>query len=415
MHIDYSSVNETSESYGLPKITVMGVGGGGGNVVNRMLEDNIAGVEYVVVNTDAVVVSASSASVKFAIGKKLTRGQGAGMKPEIGRQAAIEDSQLIRDALEGTDMLFIAAGMGGGTGTGAAPIIAEIAKEMQVLTVGVVTTPFAFEGKKRQSLGEQGIQELKKHVDTMMVIPNDRLLEIVSEKTTINQAFRLADDVLKQAISGLTTLINMKGLINLDFADVKTVMQDKGRAIIGKGVAKGENRGLQAAEAAISSPLLNDRPISGATGIIINIVADPNFTLIEAQAAANFIEKAADQDADVIFGVVDDHTKENEVAITVIAAGFENYQADKQVAKKQLRVNDSMKNVAVKTDAEEAEESVKESLKEPSVELVLSADEMKPIEKEVFVPEDLYYAAKKSLEKDSEIDYDIPAFIRKRY
>ena len=323
MVIDVDNFKSQPIHTGLPTIKVIGVGGGGGNVVNRMVNDDIKGVQYLAANTDVMVLNSSKADIILPLGSKITKGLGAGMKPEIGRMAAEEDAESIRGALENTDMVFIAAGMGGGTGTGAAPIVAEIAKEMKLLTVGVITTPFRFEGTKRAKIAEDGIDEFKKHVDTLMVIPNDKLLEIASSKTTMNEAFSIADDVLKQAISGITNLINLEGIINLDFADLKTVMSNKGRAIMGTGVANGENRGLEAAKKAISSPLLSDTPISGATGVIINIVADEQFSLLDAQAAADFIQSTADQDADVIFGLVTDTTKDNEVVITVIATGFE--------------------------------------------------------------------------------------------
>ncbi|OGG96558.1 MAG: cell division protein FtsZ, partial [Candidatus Lambdaproteobacteria bacterium RIFOXYD12_FULL_49_8] len=322
MVIEFDSIETGAHGTGLPVIKVFGVGGGGGNVVNRMVRDNIKNVTFVAANTDVMVLNSSLADITIPLGTQITKGLGAGMKPEIGKMAAEEAIAQVNACLENTDMVFIAAGMGGGTGTGAAPVIAEMAREKKILTVGVVTTPFRFEGSKRAKLAEKGIEELRKHVDTLMVIPNNKLLEIASQKTTMNEAFEIADDVLKQAISGITNLVNLEGVINLDFADLKTVMSNKGRAIMGTGVGHGENRGLEAAKKAISSPLLSDRPISGATGVIINIVADENFSLLDAEAAADFIQCTADADADVIFGLVTDHTKDNEVVITVIATGF---------------------------------------------------------------------------------------------
>ncbi len=328
-------------------------------------------------------------------------------------------------------MIFIAAGMGGGTGTGAAPIVAEIAKEHKVLTVGVVTTPFRFEGSKRARIGEAGIEELKKHVDTLMVIPNDKLLEIASSKTTMNEAFSIADDVLKQAISGITNLINLEGVINLDFADLKTVMLNKGRAIMGTGIGTGENRGLEAAKKAISSPLLSDKPISGATGVIINIVADEQFSLLDAEAAADFIQSTADQDADVIFGLVTDPSKENEVVITVIATGFENPMDESAVRspdRKPLRVIDSLRNtVPEKTEDEgndvpdEASDQNQKDKAKQSEEEVLELDPaqigLQKVEQSLHYPDQLdesQEAGNKSGDQLDPQDYDIPSFMRKK-
>lgn len=345
MVIDVDTFSSNPIQTGLPTIKVIGVGGGGGNVVNRMIEDNVRGVQYICANTDAMVLNSSKADISIPLGSKVTKGLGAGMKPEIGKLAAEENVDAIRTVLEDTDLVFISAGMGGGTGTGAAPVIAEIAKEMKILTVGVVTTPFRFEGSKRAKIADAGIEELRQHVDTLMVIPNNKLLEIASPKTTMTEAFSIADDVLKQAISGITNLINLEGVINLDFADLKTVMTNKGRAIMGTGVDTGDNRGLEAAKKAISSPLLSDKPISGATGVIINIVADDEFSLLDAEAAADLIQSSADPDADVIFGLVYDENKSSEVAITVIATGFDASDQEESNLSRTipLRVSDSIK------------------------------------------------------------------------
>lgn len=347
MAVNIIEMKSKPANSGLPTMRVIGVGGGGGNVVNRMVNDGIEGVHYIAANTDMMVLNSSKADVTIPMGTKITKGLGAGMKPEVGKMAAEEDIDTIKSVLENTDLVFIAAGMGGGTGTGAAPVIAEIAKEMKVLTVGVVTTPFDFEGNRRAEIAEDGIEELKKHVDTLMVIPNTKLLDIATAKTTMNEAFCIADDVLKQAISGITNLINMEGVINLDFSDLKTVMQNKGRARMGTGVAKGESRGLEAAKKAISSPLLSDTPISGARGVIINIVADENFPLLDAKEAAKFIESSADHDADVIFGLVNNKKMEDEVIITVIATGFDNPPEEEEIRPsnvKPLRIVDSLKH-----------------------------------------------------------------------
>ena len=420
MVIDVDNFKSQPIQTGLPTIKVIGVGGGGGNVVNRMINDGIKGVQYLAANTDQMVLNSSKADVILPLGSKITKGLGAGMKPEIGKIAAEEDMESIQASLENTDMVFIAAGMGGGTGTGAAPVVAELAKEQKILTVGVVTSPFRFEGSKRARIAEEGIEELKKHVDTLMVIPNDKLLEIASTKTTMNEAFSIADDVLKQAISGITNLVNLEGVINLDFADLRTVMASKGRAIMGTGVANGENRGLEAAKKATSSPLLSDTPISGATGVIINIVADEQFSLLDAEAAANFIQSTADLDADVIFGLVVDPSKENEVIITVIATGFENPyedQIERDPDRKPLRVRDSFKNrlAAEEHDQSTKDESTEVEVEETILELDPDAIEMQPVERELHIPESYTSTPESGGSKDVDPrEYDIPSFMRKK-
>ncbi len=345
MTIELDSLKSNNMYNGLPIIKVIGVGGGGGNVVNRMIKDNVKGVVYIAMNTDAMALNSSGADVTIPLGNTMTRGLGAGMNPEIGKAAAEAEVEVIQDVLKGSDMVFLAAGMGGGTGTGAIPVVAEIAKEMEILTVAVVTTPFSFEGKRRAQIGEAGLLELRKHVDTLVTIPNTRLLELASEKTTMTEAFAMADDVLKQAISGITNLVNLEGVINLDFADLKTVMEDKGGALMGTGVGRGENRGLEAVKKAINSPLIN-RPIAGATGVIINIVADEAYPLLDAESAAIFVQESAHEDADVIFGLVYDQSLSDEVSVTVIATGFEKSFKEKsnhRFGKGPLRVTDSMK------------------------------------------------------------------------
>lgn len=329
---------------GLPAIKVIGIGGGGGNVVNRMIKDEVKGVQYVAINTDGMALNSSLADISLPIGKVITNGLGAGMKPEVGRMAAEEEIERIKEILSDTDLVFLAAGMGGGTGTGAIPVIAEIAKELKILTVAVVTIPFSFEGPKRSRLAEAGILELKKHIDTLVVIPNSKLLELASPKTTMAEAFAMADDVLKQAISGITNLINLEGVINLDFADLYTVMANKGSAYMGTGVGRGDSRGLTAVKAALSSPLIS-QPIAGATGVIINIVADEAFPLFDAEAAAEHIQGSANQDADVIFGLVYDPTLKAEVSVTVIATGYDSeykIESSELVERIPLRVSDSM-------------------------------------------------------------------------
>lgn len=302
-------------------IKVIGVGGGGNNAVNRMIENNVQGVDFVAINTDKQALYSSKAEIKVQIGEKLTRGLGAGANPEIGMKAAEESRNDIIQALEGADMVFITAGMGGGTGTGAAPIVAEAAKELGILTVGVVTKPFMFEGRRRMLHAEKGIDRLRDKVDTLVTIPNDRLLQVVEKKTSIIDAFKIADDVLRQGIQGISDLIAVPALINLDFADVKTVMADQGLAHMGIGKASGENRATEAAKQAIQSPLL-ETSIDGAKGVLLNITGGKNLGLFEVNEAADLIRQSVDPDANIIFGAGVDETLKDELKITVIATGF---------------------------------------------------------------------------------------------
>lgn len=303
-------------------IKVVGVGGGGNNAVNRMIDSNVQGIEFIAVNTDKQALYSSKAEVKVQIGEKLTRGLGAGANPQIGMKAAEESKNEIIESLEGADMVFITAGMGGGTGTGAAPIVAEAAKELGILTVGVVTKPFMFEGRRRMNHAEQGIERLKERVDTLVTIPNDRLLQVAEKKTSIVDAFRIADDVLKQGIQGISDLIAVPALINLDFADVKTVMHDQGLAHMGLGRASGENRATEAAKQAIHSPLL-ETSIEGAKGVLLNITGGQNLGLFEVNEAADLIRQSVDPDANIIFGAGIDEKLKDELKITVIATGFD--------------------------------------------------------------------------------------------
>lgn len=309
------------------RIKVIGCGGGGSNAVNRMIAGGVKGVEFITLNTDAQALQLSSADIKLQIGEKLTRGLGAGANPEIGKKAAEESRDLIENALRGADMVFVTAGMGGGTGTGAAPVVAEIAKEMGALTVGVVTRPFSFEGRKRSTQGELGISALKEKVDTLIVIPNDRLLEIVDKNTPMLEAFREADNILRQGVQGISDLIAVPGLINLDFADVKTIMTERGSALMGIGVGSGENRAAEAARRAISSPLL-ETSIDGARGVLMNITGGTNLSLYEVNEAADIVSSAADPDVNMIFGAVINEDLKNELVVTVIATGFEHSQAN---------------------------------------------------------------------------------------
>ncbi|MGE5674866.1 MAG: cell division protein FtsZ [Mycobacterium leprae] len=302
-------------------IRVIGVGGGGNNAVNRMIAAGLRGVEFISVNTDAQALAGALASGKLQIGSKLTKGLGAGADPDIGHQAAEESREEIANALRGADMVFVTAGMGGGTGTGAAPVVAEVAKELGALTVGVVTKPFTFEGRKRQIQAEKGIQDLRGKVDTLITIPNDRLLQVVDKKTSIVEAFRIADDVLRQGVQGISDLIAVPGLINLDFADVRTIMADTGSALMGIGVARGEGRATEAARAAISSPLL-ETSIEGARGVLLNITGGVDLGLLEVNEAAEIISQAADPEANIIFGAVVDESITDEIRVTVIATGF---------------------------------------------------------------------------------------------
>lgn len=304
------------------EIKVVGVGGGGNNAVNRMIQFGLKGVEFIAVNTDKQALFASQANQKIQIGEKLTKGLGAGANPEIGQRAAEESREEIMQALKGADMVFITAGMGGGTGTGAAPVIAEIAKDLGILTVGVVTKPFMFEGRQRMINADKGIQELKQRVDTLITIPNDRLLQIVEKRTTVLEAFRMADDVLRQGVQGISDLIAVPGLINLDFADVRTIMKERGLAHMGIGRGSGEGRALEAAKQAIQSPLL-ETTIEGARGVLLNITGGENLSLYEVNEAAELVSQAADPDANIIFGAVIDESLQDEIRITVIATGFE--------------------------------------------------------------------------------------------
>ncbi|HEY3306454.1 MAG TPA: cell division protein FtsZ [Candidatus Binatia bacterium] len=303
-------------------IKVIGVGGGGGNAVNTMITGKLSGVDFIVANTDAQAIEANRATVKLQLGEQITKGLGAGANPEIGRRAAMEDEAKLREYLAGADMIFITAGMGGGTGTGGAPVIAKIAHEIGALTVGVVTKPFMFEGKKRMRQADEGIHELKANVDTLIVIPNQRLLSIAARTTTMLEAFHKADDILLQAVRGISDLIMTPGLINLDFADVRTVMAEMGLALMGAATASGENRAIEAAQKAISSPLLEDISIHGARGLLINITGSPDLGLHEVNEAATMIQEEAHDDANIIFGAVIDERMKDEIRVTVIATGF---------------------------------------------------------------------------------------------
>ena len=326
------------------KIKVIGVGGGGSNAVNRMVEVGLSGVEFIVANTDAQALDSSRATIKLQLGQKLTKGLGAGADPNIGRQAALEDTDMIIQALSGADMIFVTTSLGGGTGTGAAPVIASLASELGALTIGVVTKPFKFEGRTRALHAEAGLEALRECVDTIITIPNERLLAVVDRKTTMTDAFGLADDVLRQAIQGISDLILVPGLINLDFADVKTIMSGMGVAMMGTGVADGEGRAMQAAQRAVSSPLLEDSTVNGARGVIINVTGGPDMSLMEVNEASCVIQEAAHEDANIIFGAVIDPNLNGKIKITVIATGFDRKGSSRAIPSAALQTPTDLTN-----------------------------------------------------------------------
>jgi cell division protein FtsZ len=339
----------------LAQIKVIGVGGGGSNAVNRMIEMGVQGVEFIAVNTDAQALQLSRAEQKLKIGEKLTRGLGAGANPEVGRKAAEESREQIENALRGADLVFVTAGMGGGTGTGAAPAIADIARQMGALTVGVVTKPFSFEGRKRAQQAENGVKALKEKVDTLIVIPNDRLLEIVDKNTPMLEAFREADNVLRQGVQGISDLIAVPGLINLDFADVKTIMTERGSALMGIGVGSGENRASDAAKKAIMSPLL-ETSIDGARGVLLNITGGSNLSLYEVNEAADIVASASDQEVNMIFGAVINENLKDDIIVTVIATGFEeSAQKAANLEKRQVNPINARPQVAATKEEERVE------------------------------------------------------------
>lgn len=346
--IDFDVQNEE-----LCKIKVIGCGGGGNNAVNRMIEEGLKNVDFIGINTDKQALVLSKAGIKIQLGDKLTRGLGAGANPEVGRKAAEESRDEITEALKGSDMVFITCGMGGGTGTGAAPVVAEIAKSMGILTVGVVTKPFPFEGRKRMVHAEGGINALKQSVDTLVTIPNERLLALVDKKTTLVESFKKADDVLRQGVQGISDLITIPGLINLDFADISTIMVNKGLAHMGVGVGKGDNRAQDAAREAISSPLL-ETSIIGATGVLLNVTGGSDLSLLEINEAAQIVQEEADPDANIIFGAVIDESLNDEIRITVIATGFdsESNKLDNSVADTMVKATTKQEAAATKMESE---------------------------------------------------------------
>jgi len=376
------------------KIKVIGVGGSGGSAINRMIKSKIRGVEFLAVNTDVQALHYSQAPFKLHIGKTITRGLGAGMNPDLGRKAAEEAQNEIRDLLKNTDMAFITCGLGGGTGSGAAPIIADIAKDMGALTVGVVTKPFTFEGVQRNNIAEKGLDELMDKVDTIITIPNDRILQVIDKQTTLLDAFKVADDVLRQGVQGISELITIPGLINVDFADVKSIMQNQGSALMGIGQASGENRAVEAAKAAIASPLL-ELSIDGAKGILFTVTGGPNLGMYEVNEAAKIITESVDPDAKVIFGAVINEDYKDQIKITVIATGF-NKSGNLLEKKEDVGlINEPAYKPTSFIASEEIEEE--QSFKN---------------KKKVANKEDL--AEKREINQEEGDDLDIPAFIRKK-
>lgn len=373
------------------RIKVIGVGGGGNNAVNRMIEGGVQGVEFIAVNTDAQALNLSKAEIKMQIGAQLTRGLGAGANPEVGRKAVEESRRQLEDVLKGADMVFVTAGMGGGTGTGAAPAIAEISRELGALTIGVVTRPFGFEGRKRAANASNGIELMSQAVDTLIIVPNDRLLQIVDKRTPMIEAFREADNVLRQGVQGISDLIAVPGLINLDFADVKTIMSNQGTALMGIGVAKGDGRAVEAAKKAISSPLL-ETSIDGAQGILMNITGGKDLSLYEVQEAADLVASAADKELNMIFGSIINENFKNEIMITVIATGF---------ADKQARTISS------------TSQAVKEAQKRSTGQSQPQRERSREREHEQFIQEEPVHD-NGGYGQESEDSLDIPTFLRNR-
>jgi cell division protein FtsZ len=391
------------------RIKVIGIGGGGSNAVNTMIGSKLSGVDFMVANTDAQSLEASLAPVRIQLGGMVTKGLGAGANPEIGRRAALEDQEKIRDFLEGSDMIFITAGMGGGTGTGGAPVVARVAREVGALTVGVVTKPFIFEGKKRMRQADEGIEELKQCVDTLIVIPNQRLLSIAAKTTTMLEAFHKADDVLLQAVRGISDLIITPGLINLDFADVRTVMAEMGLALMGAASASGENRAIEAAQKAISSPLLEDISIQGARGVLINITGGPDMCLHEVNEAASMIQEEAHEDANIIFGAVIDENITDEIRITVIATGFGEMKEEKKPASTPLLSNiANIANAAPKNKKVVHLGTIVDDLDSPTWQRKKQGSE----EVETVTLSKNSFQFNANLEDDDK--YDIPTFLRRQ-
>ncbi len=404
------------------KIKVVGIGGSGGNGINRMADANIKGVEYVAINTDAQALHQSLASEKVHIGKNLTKGLGAGMNPEVGRQAAEENRDEIQDVLKGADMVFVTCGLGGGTGSGASPIVAETAKEIGALTVGVVTKPFTFEGAQRRAIAMEALESLKDRVDALITIPNDKLLSIIDKKTTLINAFRIVDDVLRQGVQGISDLITKPGIVNVDFADVRAILENSGSALMGIGIASGENRAAQAAKAAINSPLL-ELSIDGAKGVLFNVTGSSDMTMLEINEAANIITEAIDPNAKVIFGaVMDDQVRKGELQITVVATGFDTDRIKDRRFGFVQAVNNAKQEELVKEKEivpQNTTPTIQEKNKEKAPEKIIYPQKRTaPIESKFITEEKIQKRpsfTKSSLEEDDEEeDFEIPAFIRRK-
>ena len=385
------------------KLKVIGVGGAGGNAINRMISSNMEGVDFIVINTDAQDLENNAAEQKVQIGKNLTKGLGAGAQSNIGLEAMETDQEAVQSLLEGADMVFITAGMGGGTGTGAAPVVAQIAKELDILTVGIVTLPFNFEGPKRMNRGLKGISDMRKACDTLLIIPNQKLMSIVDKSTTLPEAFHLADSILNQAAKGISDLINVHGMINLDFADVETIMKNMGEAIMGTGLASGEERAVLAAQQAISSPLLDNASISGAQGVLVNITGGKGLTLHEVDEATSIIFEEAGNDANIIFGAVIDPNLDDEIQVTVIATGFNNHKLRDNIEE----IQPERLPISQRETAQKLGEKINLSLSEqrnPSEEII--RNEEKP-QSNLFIDDDnpVIYGN----------DMEIPAFIRRQH
>jgi cell division protein FtsZ len=393
------------------RIKVVGVGGAGNNAITRMIDAKIKGVEFVAINTDAQALHHSNASEKVHIGKNLSKGLGAGMNPEVGRQAAEENRDEIQDILKGADMVFVCAGMGGGTGSGAAPVVAEAAKESGALTIAVVTKPFSFEGAQRRTIGEAALQNLSERVDSLITIPNDKLLSIIDRKTTLINAFRIVDDVLRQGVQGISDLITKPGIVNVDFADVRAIMQDSGSALMGIGIATGENRASEAARAAINSPLL-ELSIDGAKGVLFNISGSSDLGMMEINEAANIITESIDPNAKVIFGaVVDDQVKKGEIHVTVVATGFDAERIHDNLLVNRVSSNKTtqVQEAIAQHEKEEIKEEYKETVTFPSKKIL----EPKMIIEEKIQPRPINPIVETKTSDDDD-ELEIPAFIRRK-
>lgn len=396
------------------RIKVVGVGGSGGNAIERMIDAKIKGVEFVAINTDSQALHHNKAVEKVHIGKNLTKGLGAGMNPDIGRQAAEETRDEIQDVLKGADMVFVTCGLGGGTGSGAAPVVAEIAKELGALTVAVVTRPFTFEGAQRRSIAEEALENLRERVDTLITIPNDKLLQIIDKKTTLINSFKIVDDVLRQGVQGISDLITKPGIVNVDFADVRAIMSNSGSALMGIGVGTGENRAADAAKAAINSPLL-ELSIDGAQGVLFNVSGASDLTMLEINEAANIITESIDPNAKVIFGaVVDETIKKGEIQITVVATGFDSDKMSESPVERMSRMTTSQ----IKANTQSVSNIMEDRKEEETPKIAFpDAFESKMIIEEKVQPKPVrptFSATEKSLDDDDDDELEIPAFIRRK-